>query len=254
MSWNLQTADDDDSGIGITGREKSEVKLTMFVPDVGEVHKSTVFGMMNTSPGNLSKDRLRRVKSKHLTTSSPSSINVSEDVGLFDDVAVYMKNGKEHRVRLARVIRMRNKAKNFVEFKKPVSLNAVSQYPNLELAINFYTQKGEEYAYETFDVTPVKIGIRSIILKIKLTLNEHGRYILDPNDMQSIKEFENTMIKKKTKKSQSANTTAASMPSNSVVATEGRVVIETRGREGIKPNDDRRRSQRMRRLVMYEAQ
>eukprot|EP00112_Aurelia_sp_Birch-Aquarium-sp1_P002779 Seg1307.12 transcript_id=Seg1307.12/GoldUCD/mRNA.D3Y31 product="hypothetical protein" protein_id=Seg1307.12/GoldUCD/D3Y31 len=41
---------------------KAKTKLTVHVPQVGEVHKSTVVSLLNTSLNNISTDRLRRVR------------------------------------------------------------------------------------------------------------------------------------------------------------------------------------------------
>ncbi len=94
--------------------------------DVGEVHKSTVLGMLNASHQGLSNDRPKRVRSKHISVSVASLVNVSNEIGLFDDVAVSVRQGKKKAVQLARVVRMRNKAKKFIKFKKTVSLDAKS--------------------------------------------------------------------------------------------------------------------------------
>eukprot|EP00112_Aurelia_sp_Birch-Aquarium-sp1_P000648 Seg1061.2 transcript_id=Seg1061.2/GoldUCD/mRNA.D3Y31 product="hypothetical protein" protein_id=Seg1061.2/GoldUCD/D3Y31 len=225
-----------------------DVHLTVHVPDVGEIHKSTVFTMLNSSPEGLSKDRLRRVKSKHVNVSSASSVNLANEVGLFDDFAVCLN--KQKTLKLGRIMRMRNKTRNVVEFKKPVSLNAKSTYPNLQLTINFYYQEGNEYTYDVFKTISDTVGFNSIVMKAKLTLREAGRFSLDPIDLLSLEDFRKNMLKKKNTQKESRRQVATAQ---SAISAEGRVVLVTRGAESDN-SDDRRHSQRARRIVLHEAE
>ena len=70
--------------------QTEEVKLTVNVPGVGEVHKSTLVGMLNQYPTNISTDRLKRVKSR-VTISASENIDGNE-IALFDDAAIYTKD------------------------------------------------------------------------------------------------------------------------------------------------------------------
>eukprot|EP00112_Aurelia_sp_Birch-Aquarium-sp1_P021779 Seg5940.1 transcript_id=Seg5940.1/GoldUCD/mRNA.D3Y31 product="hypothetical protein" protein_id=Seg5940.1/GoldUCD/D3Y31 len=78
-----------------TGDQTSQanpVKLTVNVPGVGEVHKSTLVGMLNNYPKKISTDRLKRVKSR-VALSDSENIDGNE-IALFDDAAFYIKKGK----------------------------------------------------------------------------------------------------------------------------------------------------------------
>lgn len=88
----------------VSEKSQAKLKLAVNVPEVGEIHKSTIFTMLNNSLGGLSKDRLRRVRSKHVGLHVSQSVSIANEVGLFDDVAVHTKVDRAHEIRVGRVI------------------------------------------------------------------------------------------------------------------------------------------------------
>ncbi len=74
-------------------------KLTVTVPEVGEIHKSTIFTMLNNAPDVLSRDRLRRVRSKHVGLHASQSINIANEIVLFDDITVHIKAARVHEIK-----------------------------------------------------------------------------------------------------------------------------------------------------------
>ena len=149
-------------------------------------------------------------------------------------------------------MRMRSKTRNVVEFKKPVSLNAKSTYPILQLTINFYRQEGNEYAYDCATTICDTVGFNSIVMKVKLTLSENGRFCLDPIDLLSLEDFRKNMWNKKGKNTQKEpRRQGATAPSTT--SAEGRVVLVAGGAES-DSGDDRRHSNRARRIVLYGAE
>ncbi len=105
--------------------------------------------MLNNSSDALSRDRLRRVRSKHVGHHASQSINIAYEIGLFDDIAVHIMAARGHKVKSGRVIRMRNLGKSVAEFKKPVALDSQSKYPTLKLNIIPYHKDGSSYRYQT---------------------------------------------------------------------------------------------------------
>ncbi len=257
--------DDDADTTGLSENEthapeiEKNVKLTVSVPDIGEVHKSTIFAMLNTSPDGLSKDRLRRVKSKH-TITSVSSVSLSDEIGLFDDIALCLTKQKRKVVKLARIIRMRNKAKSYVEFKNPISLDSQAKYPNLVLSVAFYERNlNGEYVYDVSHSVIYTASLNQVIMKVALTLNENGLYSINQADEKSLEEFKKNIIKKKSLSKASRNSMKGKKSSSgkSSVETdgEGRIVIVTAPTtaDDLGQDDNIRRSQRSRRVVLYEA-
>ena len=149
------------------------ISSTLPVPGAGNVHKSTLFSMLNASPSGLSTDRLKRVQAKCITTIKPGDEDISSgDITLFDDVAIYIKDkGKQPCYKLARIQRMRNKDRATVDFKRPVSLDGT--FPKLQITVIMYEKQDEQtFVYTKDNVN--EFNISSIIQKVRL-------YIEDPN-------------------------------------------------------------------------
>ncbi len=108
--------------------EKS--KLTLLVPQVGEVHKSTIVSLLNSNPTKISKDRLKRVRMCSKYEKETNSTIASNEIGLFDDVAIFTKD-ETPSYKIVRVIRMRNRARAITEYIRPISLNDMGKYPSL---------------------------------------------------------------------------------------------------------------------------
>ncbi len=167
---------------------------------------------------------------------------VPHKIGLFDNIAVYLKQKKE--VQLA--------TRNVVEFKKPVSLFKQAKYPNLNLAVNFYVKNDAGYIYDVAKVNSGAVSLNSVIIKVKLILKENGKFFLNANDARSLNEFEENISKKNNQKPSRRVHSAAPLQKkvlNSVVSTEGRVVLVSNN----EPNKDDS-CRRQQRIVMYKAE
>ncbi len=185
-------------------------------------------------------------------------LNVSNEIGLFDDVAVLLKRGKRNEVHIAGLIRMRNKARNYVEFKKPVPLNSQTIYPNLQLTLSLYKKEEDFYVYDVSQSETETTTLKEVIMKVALTLNNNvGKYSLNETDRTSLKEFENNIKKRMSSGSLREKSKRSLTQSNGAPAFEaadGRVVITSGGEHENNSMDGRRRSQRERRVILYEAQ
>ena len=146
---------DNDMETGDNRNEGKKVSATIQVPDVGPVHKATFFSLLNSNPnGELSKDRLKRVRAR--STTQTGSVITSNEIGIHDDVAVYIKDaGQPGRFSLGRIQRMRNKEKGTVEYTKPISLANQEKYPKLQLLMSMYQTSsitdGEVFVYKATD-------------------------------------------------------------------------------------------------------
>ena len=127
---------------------RSKVALTVKVPT--EVHKSTIISVLNISPGGISTDRLKRVKRKiPLDLGGKEKEIRNDEVGLFDNVAIHVKEASSSSYsKIGRILRMRNRNKSIVEFRKLVSLGNTEKYPNLYILVNLYVKDdANEYSY-----------------------------------------------------------------------------------------------------------
>ena len=246
--------EDEEEEVGEKSQTKS--KLTVNVPEVGEVHKSTIFTMLNNSPDGLSKDRLRRVRSKHVGLHVSQSVSIANEVGLFDDVAVHSKVDRAHGIKIGRVIRMRNLGRGAIEFKRPVALDSQSKYPELKLIIKPYHKDGDCYQYNTSVPNYETVSFTSVVMKVTMTVKDcKNEYTLNEDDKAALAEFERNVSAKKNQRRQNVRNSRASHErhTKSIESSEGRVVITT---ESVKDSDnpDCRRSHRVRRMVLYEAE
>lgn len=174
-----------------TGNGQQQVVNTLIVPGHGAVHKSTLVAKLNSCPeGKLTWDRSVRVRYGKGSQMTPISHDREdqEQVGLFDDVAVYIKDrGKPAEWRLGRVIRMRNREKSTVEYLHPVNINATVKYPKLYLLIKMYSKDKDIFLYHD-STQPVEYNLSSVIKKVTLTLTG-DEYYLDRDDQISLNEF-----------------------------------------------------------------
>ena len=140
-------------------------KLTVIVPEVGEVYKSTICTMLNNSPRGLSKGRLRCVRSKHVGLRVFQSVSIANEVGLFDDVVVHSKVDRAHGIETGRVIQMQNLGRGAIEFKRPVALDSQSKYPELKLIIKPYQKDGDSYQYNTSVPNYKTVSFTLVVMK-----------------------------------------------------------------------------------------
>eukprot|EP00112_Aurelia_sp_Birch-Aquarium-sp1_P019908 Seg5017.2 transcript_id=Seg5017.2/GoldUCD/mRNA.D3Y31 product="hypothetical protein" protein_id=Seg5017.2/GoldUCD/D3Y31 len=173
-----------------TGDQTSQadpVKLTVNVPGVGEVHKSTLVGMLNNNPTNISTDRLKRVKSR-VALSVSENIDGNE-IALFDDAAFYIKNkGNKATFILGKIIRIRNCTKSKVEYKQPVSLNKIEKFRKLRVLVRPYDSKEESASYKQ-GVAHKEYLFSNIIAKVNLSYQDDGSYLLNSHDNEKLMEF-----------------------------------------------------------------
>eukprot|EP00112_Aurelia_sp_Birch-Aquarium-sp1_P018851 Seg4567.1 transcript_id=Seg4567.1/GoldUCD/mRNA.D3Y31 product="hypothetical protein" protein_id=Seg4567.1/GoldUCD/D3Y31 len=108
---------DETSHKNVAQEKQRCVSLTDDVPGVGAVHKSTICSILNSNLDSISKDRLKRVKSKFSGNQKIDDVILPESVALFDDVAVHVREkGKVSVYKLGCVVRMRNQARGCVEY------------------------------------------------------------------------------------------------------------------------------------------
>ncbi len=121
-----------------------------------------------------------------------------------------------------------------------------------------YNIASDEYSYGISGVSPVNIGFDSVIMRVKLHFLEHGTFSLDESDKKVLQEFEDNIAKRAHKRNNKSQTTerraVSRVPSHSAVAADGRVVVVSRADAENDQNENFRRSQRMRRLILYEAE
>ena len=233
-------------------------KLTIKVSGAGEIHKSTVCSLINANPEGVSKDRLKRVKSKVTAVSThkgSAALNNSNDLCLFDDIAFFMKDkGQPPCYGIAHVIRMRNKSKSTVEYKKPVSLLNRKRFAGLHLLTHPYEEDGEQYVYISNKTTDVLFG--KVIMKVKLTVQDNGNFALDSGDRKSLKEFITNISGRNTRKmlKNTACIYRKQLLSNS--NSEGRVVIPVESAVTVNGNETEgvRKSKRKRKAIIYEIE
>ena len=152
---------------------------------------------------------------------------------------------------------MRNLGKGVVEFKKPVALDSESKYPTLKLVIVPYHKDGSSYRYQTSLPSYETVPFSSVIMKVTMTVNDcENVYVLNEDDQKALSEFEKNVSTKKPNRNIAKNSQASHKKhtkTKSIESSEGRVVITT-GNPSKDSDPDCRRSGRVRRMVLYEAE
>ena len=116
--------------------QANTVKLTVNVPGVGYVHKSTLVSLLNSSPTGVSCDWLKPVKMGSKYLQEPDINIVSNEIGLFDDIALYFKDkNKPPEYKIARMIRMRNQGRATIQYRRPVSLDDTDKIHHLNVLV-----------------------------------------------------------------------------------------------------------------------
>ena len=221
----------------------------MNVPSTGEVHKSTIFALLNSNPKGLSSYRIKRVRSK-VAIQAGCREQESEELSLFDDVGLYIK-GKDRppAFMLGRVLRMRNMGRGTVEYKKPISLKQPDLYPKLKILTNLYTKVGNTFIYSHGKIT--EFSIVNVIAKVKLSINDDKSFNLSRNDEEVLTEF----IQNVTQKSQRVNSRCRNKSSSAESrAADGRAVVVVDGNSSGDVEGGQGRSRRQRRAIFFEVQ
>eukprot|EP00795_Rhopilema_esculentum_P015882 gene15882-7214_t len=118
--------------------------------------------------------------------------------------------------------------------------------------INRVMENREEWKKLVKDSMPITIDLNSIVIKIKLTLNEAGKFSIDPVNLGSLEDFRKNTVRKMGKSSNSKQRKLATTRTvQSGTSAEGRIVLPSEAAESA--NDNFRQSRRTRRLVLYEA-
>ena len=165
------------------------VKLTVNVRAVGEVHKSTLVSLLNSSPTGVSSDRLKRVKMGSKNLKEPDINIVGNEIGLFGDIALHIKDrNKPPEYKTARVIRMRNQGRATIEYRRPVSLDDTDKYPNLNVLVNMYEKSGGHYVYSN-TAKNLEFKFCTIIMKVSLEFSENQMYNLTITDKKRLDDF-----------------------------------------------------------------
>ena len=148
--------------------------------------------MMDNNPDGISVDRLKRVKSRVVVPTD--KIPDKKEVGLFDDVAFYVKEeSKAPCYRLGRVMRMRNRNRSTVEFERPVSLDDVGKFPNLHILLRLYEREdaSRNYKYKTHvdEDSHQEVLLKHLIAPVTLEPQDNGLMFLKENDFEILEEF-----------------------------------------------------------------
>ena len=233
-----------------------EVKLTVNVPGVGEVHKSMLVGMLNQYPTNISTNRLKRVKSR-VTISASENIDGNE-IALFDDAAIYTKDlGKKATFILGKVIRIRNCTKLKVEYKQPVSLNDIEKFKKLRVLVRLYDCiQGEGPSYKQGAAHSEYLR-SNVISKVNLSYQDDGSYLLNSQDEDKLKEFLGNVnrVRQRKQGAQQQQQMAATATTRGVLDGDRFVYVETASeRRNAGVQDGVRRSTRDRRRVLIAEQ
>ena len=181
---------------------------------------------------------------------------------MFDDVAIHVKEASSSSyLKIGRILRMRNRNKSIVEFRKPVSLGNTEKYPNLYILVNLYVKDNAiEYSYNDKSSSHEEFSFNSIIMKVTLDLHDSGKFTLSTNDTKVLDDFVKNVSKGKAKKRSVASISGT--PSNlrtnnqthctSATDGEGRVVICVEGQ--VSDSTSVRKSSRTRKVVIYEGE
>ncbi len=220
---------------------------TVNVPGHGPVHKSTLVSALNNSPnGNLSLDRISRVRYGNNQTKTSRNAESPDQIGLFDDVAVYVKDpGQSPEWRIGRILRMRNKERGTVEYHQPISLQDAKKYPKLYLSLVMYMREQEHYIYPK-NTPYIDVQLSSVIIPVSMLVSDVNPsvYILSESNKPHLQKFiENLTLRQ--------NRASVSRPvrrqTEGAVAGEGAIIVE------IEPTlSASGRQQRKRRQKLYE--
>ena len=235
----------------------------MFPFLTGPVHKSTLTSLLNsTSAEKLSKDRLRRVRSKATTLQDCEpdlTVDYRKEIGLFHDVAIFIKDrGVPTTYLLGRVQHMTKKSENRgkIEYRRPINLDD-PQHQGVEIYVTVYQEAGEVFRYCPGN-TKLFMAY-SVIMGVQLTVQDDDSFVLSATDKQELNCFIDSNRKsskrragtKATSNVQTANdSTTVFPPSKDLqVGDDGRVVVLV---EPVSSEDGQRRSQRKRKAVVFD--
>ena len=99
-------------------------KITISVPHTGGIHKSTVLSSLLKSDPYLSSDRLKRVTQCSKYQKQYGTFTTSNEIALFDDVAIYVKNERATlSYKVMRIKRTRSCNRALTEYSIPISID-----------------------------------------------------------------------------------------------------------------------------------
>lgn len=149
------------------------------IPEVGDVHKSTIVTMLNSGQHSISKDRLLRVRANSNCTSDPDIESSNSFISLFSDVLI--KSGRSFL--LGRVQRILHCGTTRVEWSKHVDIPCTDQAA--KVTIHLYEADAQDYAYT--NNSKVVSGI-CVIKPIDISYNiDTNRYTLSAEDSEALK-------------------------------------------------------------------
>ena len=168
-----QAMTDDETDYSATERPANH-SLTINVPGVGSVYKSTVISLMN-SGGQLSKDRLTRVQQHNVTTMTTTSDQLGDDeLALFSDI-IY-KHCSSYK--FGRVIRMFIEQPRRVDYVKPVSFTQTDLHTKLQLVVRNYEKLDADDNDSPYQYTSKEliIQMKSVISICSLDFNSESKF------------------------------------------------------------------------------
>lgn len=120
-----------------------------------------------------------------------------------------------------------------------------------------YHKDGDCYRYNISVPNYETVSFASVVMKVTMTVKDNrNEYALNEDEKTALAECERNVSAKKNQRRQNVRNSQASHErrKNSIESTEGRVVITTESVSKDSDNPDCRRSHRVRRMVMYEAE
>ena len=120
------------------------------------------------------------------------------------EIALFIKDrGQKPSYKIARIIRLRNRARSTDEYKRPVSLDDMEKYPNLQIIVNIYEEEDSFLIYSS-SKNYQEFLFRNIIMKVSLECLDDGRFELKMTEKKNLEDFlMNVTSKTKPKKSAS---------------------------------------------------
>jgi hypothetical protein len=171
-------------------RQKVPVKVE--VPGVGDVYKNKLIHEMAGSPGKVPLDRLQRVKVRRVQEEGTSS-GGGDEVGLFDNIGIWLQEGSEYRWYVAKVQKMFREYDRGVkvDYQRPVSLT--DKDGKVKLVCKYYKELESglfQYGgYGGNENDPVPLtAVIGVLAPLRLDIVS-GLYSLLPSDRQVLEDF-----------------------------------------------------------------
>lgn len=88
---------------------------------------------------------------------------------------------------------MRNRGRGVTEYLKPVNLDEIDRYPNLEIITNPYVKEPDGSYQYIESGKHQEFQFCNIIRRVELDILENGRFKSSPTDQESLTQFLNNL-------------------------------------------------------------